>query len=440
MNTYRINWYRWMYLKELMSIRSLVIISPIFFLAIRGWTNLVVLIVFIASLFFLFKKVDSQKTSITNLWRWIISLTLVGPMFAVGMGQMLRGEIYMPNFDAPLRIALCAPVFLAISLGWLSREGKEPITFIWMKYSFPLAILWTFVYTPSWKTNWQTHGITTYFVDVLSFGHLTLLFAILNFAALTFFWSRIGRISRMVSFVSVLVGFYLSVNSGSRTGWLNVPIFLIIWATMFSVPIFGRVKTLLILFLMLAGIGIIIYTSPKFTGKVIDAINEISTYHWYSKSTEGSADIRISFYRMAFFYFVNNPFRGWGDLGWMELMNSPEIVQYASEYARNFPVNGFHNEILTSAVRSGVWGLASSVSLFLFPMLWAIKAVKSNTNIDARIIGFFVVFLMIHLTIAGMTTEVTNLIFLASFVGLSISVIVGEGVNQAAKLCSVTNQ
>ena len=428
-----------MYFKELMSVRSLVIISPIFFLTIRGWTNLVVLIVFIASLFYLFRKNDSQKTCKINRWRRIISLTLVGPILAVGMGQMLRGEIHMPNFDAPLRIALCAPVFLAISLGWFSGEGREPITFLWVKYSFPLTVLWTFVYTPSWKTNWQTHGITTYFVDVLSFGHLTLLFALLSFAALTFFWSRIGWLSRIASFLSVSVGFYLSVKSGSRTGWLNVPIFLIVWATLFSVPVYGRVKTFIILLLILAAVGVIFYTSPKFTGKVIDAINEISSYHWASKSTEGSADIRISFYRMALFYFANNPLGGWGDLGWMELMNSPEIAQYASEYARSFPVNGFHNEILTSAVRSGVWGLSSSLSLFFFPMLWAIKIVKSNTHIDFRIIGFFIVFLMTHLFVAGMTTEVTNLTFLASFVGLTISVTLGESVNQAVKICSVTN-
>ena len=32
---------------------------------------------------------------------------------------------------------------------------------------------------------------------------------------------------------------------------------------------------------------------------------------------------------------------------------------------------------------------------------------------------------MLHMLLAGMTTEVTNLVFLASFLGLTISVIVG---------------
>jgi O-antigen ligase len=344
------------------------------------------------------------------------------------MGQLLRGEFYPPNFDAPLRIALCAPILLAISRGWLHRDGKEPITFLWMKYCFPLTLIWTFTYRPSWTTNWGAHVITTYFVDVLSFGSLTLLFALLSFAALTFFWSHLRWLNRFISIASVLIGLYLSAKSGSRTGWLNMPVFLIVWALGFSLPAYGRLKTLLILILILITAGMFIHSSPYFTSKVLAAINEISNYHWDAKSTEGSADIRISFYRMALFYFLHNPIKGWGDLGWKELMNYPEIVQYASVYARNFPEHGFHNEILTSAVRSGIWGLISSITFFLFPIIWAIEILKKSINVDLKIFGFFILFFMFHMLLAGMTTEVTNLVFLASFLGLTISVLVGESI------------
>jgi hypothetical protein len=129
---------RWEFWKELISFRSLVVVSPVFLLTVKHWTNLVVLIVFVGSLFFLFRNKEStiQGTYEVNRWRWIIALTMLGPVFAVGMGQLLRGEFYPPNFDAPLRIALCVPIFLAISLGWLYKDGAQPITFLWMKYSF----------------------------------------------------------------------------------------------------------------------------------------------------------------------------------------------------------------------------------------------------------------------------------------------------------------
>ena len=355
------------------------------------------------------------------------------------MGQLLRGEFYPPNFDAPLRIALCAPVFLAISLGWLYKDGAQPITFLWMKYCFPLTLIWTFTYRPSWTTNWGSHVITTYFVDVLSFGSLTLLFALLSFAALTFLWSSLSWLNRFISIASCLIGLYLSVKSGSRTGWLNMPVFLIVWALGFSLPTYGRLKTLLILFLILITAGIFIQSSPHFTSKVLAAINEISNYHWDAKSTEGSADIRISFYRMALFYFLHNPIKGWGDLGWKELMNSPDIVQYASEYARNFPEHGFHNEILTSAVRSGIWGLVSSITFFLFPIIWAIKILQKSIYVNLKLFGLFILFLMLHMLLTGMTTEVTNLVFLASFLGLTISVLVGESIAHSKTVTNVAS-
>ena len=441
MHSFGSNLRRWDFWKELISFRSLVIVSPVFLLTVKHWTNLVVLIVFIGSLFFLLRKneVFRQETDELRRWRWIIVLTLTGPVLAVGMGQLLRGEFYPPNFDAPLRIALCASIFLAISRGWLYKDGAQPITFLWMKYCFPLTLLWTFTYRPSWTTNWGAHVITTYFVDVLSFGSLTLLFALLSFAALTFFWSRLNWLNRFISIASCLIGLYLSVKSGSRTGWLNVPVFLIIWALGFSIPTYGRLKTLLILFLILITAGIFIQSSPYFTSKVLAAINEISNYHWDAKSTEGSADIRISFYRMALFYFLHNPIKGWGDLGWKELMNSPEIVKYASEYARNFPEHGFHNEILTSAVRSGIWGLVGSIAFFLFPIIWALKILQKSINVDSKLFGFFILFLMLHMLLAGMNTEVTNLVFLASFLGLTISVLVGESIAHSTTVNLVAN-
>ena len=383
---------RWEFWKELISFRTLVIVSPVFLLTVKHWTNLVVLVVFVGSLFFLLRKkeVSLKDTDELRRWRRIIALTLTGPVLSVGMGQLLRGEFYPPNFDTPLRIAMCAPILLAISRGWLFKDGAQPITFLWMKYCFPLTLIWTFTYRPSWTTNWGAHVITTYFVDVLSFGSITLLFALLSFAALTFFWPRLSWLSRFISITSCLIGLYLSVKSGSRTGWLNMPIFLIVWALGFSLPTYGRLKTLLILFLVLITAGIFIQSSPHFTNKVLAAINEISSYHWDARSTEGSADVRISFYRMALFYFLHNPIKGWGDLGWKELMNSPEIVQYASVYARNFPEHGFHNEILTSAVRSGIWGLVSSIAFFLVPIIWAVKILQKLFNVDLKFFGFFI--------------------------------------------------
>ena len=88
---------RWEFWKELISFRSLVIVSPVFLLTVKHWTNLVVLVIFVGSLFFLLRKkeVPLQHTDELRRWRWIIALTLTGPVLAVGMGQLLRGSFIL---------------------------------------------------------------------------------------------------------------------------------------------------------------------------------------------------------------------------------------------------------------------------------------------------------------------------------------------------------
>jgi O-antigen ligase len=422
------NWMRLRFWRDLISFRSLVIISPIFLLTVKHWTNLVVLVVFIGSLFFLLRKKEPplQDTDELRRWRWIIALTLVGPVLAVGMGQLLRGEFYPPNFDAPLRIALCAPIFLAISFGWLHKEGKEPVTFLWVKYSIPTLLLWTYLYRPSWSDSWGTNRIKTYFVDALSFGSLTLLFSLISFASLTFFWQKLRLANRIFISICIFTGLYLSVMSGSRTGWLVLPFFLFIWLSGFALKQYGNKNAILMMLVILITLTLFIPLQPVLVDKIKLAFSEIANYQWNSVNPDNSVGMRISFYRMAIFYFSENPLQGWGDLGWMRLMNSPNTFQYATEFTKDFAKNGFHNEVLTSAVRSGVWGLITSISLIIIPVVLAIKTRIDNVSCTANLIALFLLFFMMHMIVAGMTTEVTNLVFLSSFFGLSLSVFTGN--------------
>jgi len=441
MRSFGFNLRSWEFWKELISFRSLVIVSPVFLLTAKHWTNLVLLSVFVGSLFFLFvkKEANYQDSDEAMRWRWIISFTLIGPVLAVAIGQLLRGEFYPPNFDAPLRLALCAPIFLAHSFGWLNRKDKEPIAFFWMKFSFPAALIWTFLYKSSWTSMrlpgevWGLNRITTYFVDALSFGSFTLLFSLLSIAALSFFWSILSITNRVFILISIFSGLYLSVMSGSRTGWLVLPLFLFIWIRGFAWQQYGKMKAILGAFLFLASLSVLIPLQPVLVEKIYMALSEISNYNWYSLNPDNSVGMRISFYRMAVFYFLENPFKGWGDLGWMKLIDSPEISQYATAFTRDYAKNGFHNEVFTSAVRSGMWGLISSIAILFVPIIFALNIQSKSTSHNLRFLKLFLLIFMTHLIVAGMTTEITNLVFLASFIGLSLSIFIGDTLIYAEK-------
>ena len=64
MRSFGSNWRRWEFWKGLISFRSLVIVSPVFFLTVKHWTNLVVLVVFVGPLLFLLQKKEVSRQDI----------------------------------------------------------------------------------------------------------------------------------------------------------------------------------------------------------------------------------------------------------------------------------------------------------------------------------------------------------------------------------------
>jgi O-antigen ligase len=115
-------------------------------------------------------------------------------------------------------------------------------------------------------------------------------------------------------------------------------------------------------------------------------------------------------------------------------MNNQEFLKFASDYARESPRHGFHNEIITSAVRSGIWGLIASLGFFAVVFIRAIQGIRLKTMGDHRLISLTLLVFISHLFIAGLTTEITNLVFLSSFIGLTLAVLLGEQIYLEANL------
>jgi len=98
---------------------------------------------------------------------------------------------------------------------------------------------------------------------------------------------------------------------------------------------------------------------------------------------------------------------------------------------------------LTSTVRSGIWGLFASISLLLVPVIFAINIRINNASCTTKLTALFLLFFMLHMFFAGMTTEITNLVFLASFFGITLSVFSGDilmSVSENSQLLHLDNR
>jgi O-antigen ligase len=136
-------------------------------------------------------------------------------------------------------------------------------------------------------------------------------------------------------------------------------------------------------------------------------------------------------------FFLECPFSGWGDLGWMAQINKEELLQCASQYARKSPKHGFHNEIITNAARSDVWGLIANLSLFGGGVR-TIQGLRLKSTSEYRLVSLTLLVFISHLFITGLTTEITNLVFLSSFIGLKLAVLLVEQIYLKEKLLACT--
>jgi O-antigen ligase len=125
-------------------------------------------------------------------------------------------------------------------------------------------------------------------------------------------------------------------------------------------------------------------------------------------------------------YFVQRPWTGWGDTSWINSTNSIEFINFSSQFTRELPKHGFHNEIVTSSVRSGIWGLIASFNFFAVVFYLAIMGIRMKTNKLHKHISITLLVVIVHLFFAGLSTELTNLTFLSAFIGIVLSVMLGE--------------
>ena len=396
------------------------------------------LVLFVSCLYRLITQEEPQSAlAHSKVWRQIICGMFAAPLIAVALGQLLRLGLYMPNWDGPFRLVLCAPVFLAIASGNLRVVSNKSICQIWLTLVLPLTLLWTLFFRINWPTNWGL-DLTTYFVDPLSFGSYTLLFAFLVLLGISEFWNKVGVTIRCLCGLGILAGFYLSLTSGSRTGWFNLPIFITIWAFWVLKPVLGGKKTILLVTMLLVFLLGMLLSNEYLLNKFFLVWTEINNYKTNEMNADTSVGLRLSFYRMGAIFFLERPFTGWGDLGWIAQINKEELLQFASKYARESPKHGFHNEIITNAVRSGIWGLIASLILFGVVFIRAIQGLGLKSTGEHRLVSLTLLVFISHLFIAGLTTEITNLVFLSSFIGLSLAVLLGEQIYLEEKLLACT--
>lgn len=378
---------------------------------IGGWLFLQSLVAFILTL----KSKEKIKPFFANKWSALLITTFSLPLLAILNGQFLNNSWEWRYYDSPSRFLFAIPLIMYI---WQSKIKLQSL----LELTFPLTLVVTFIALPFLpQLGWGTDPsrLATYFVDPLTFGRISLTFGLVSLAFIKF--KNKSLISNLVLLIGFALGLYFSVKSGSRTGWLAVPIVFIFLFVM-HVPFKNKLaSTCIALLISVIGTFIIYKSSPTVNQRVNLAIHEVSSYKLNQLNPDNSVGMRISFFRMGLYFFSERPLSGWGDESFKEKLNAPEISFFSSNYTREFALNaGFHNEFITNMVRSGVLGLLSSLLLLGTPLIIFWRLLTFNRQLAIAGITYVLCEL-----ISGLSTEVFNLKFTAALYTFNISVFLG---------------
>lgn len=381
-------------------------VFPLFALTLRGWINACLLVALLLSMWVLVRdrkqQVHQASGQGAEIWLRVFFLALAAPMAAVFLGQLFRREFAWSNYDSASKFLFAIPLVLVIL-----RNRINAVRFI--EYAVPATVFITaFSALIHPDLKWGAR-LTTYFVDPLTFGSICLTLALISLVAIDLHKPDSGWV-RLYKFAAFVTGLYLSFLSGSRTGWLAIPVVLWLWLRFKK-----NFPHWVILVAVALFCGAVYFSIPIVRLRLDIGVGELLHYRWDSINRDTSVGMRISFYRIGWDFFCQNPLGGWGDKGFKLLLSAPELEKFASDSTIGFTLNaGFHNEVVTNMVRSGIWGLISGLGLFLVPLALFVRGLRSPSGV-VRSYALLSLCYLVCVMVSGMSTEVFNLKYTASF-------------------------
>jgi O-antigen ligase len=154
--------------------------------------------------------------------------------------------------------------------------------------------------------------------------------------------------------------------------------------------------------------------------------HEALNYSWVGLAPETSVGFRITFLRIAFDMLASSPFAGHGDNGYDLTALPRHVYTYASPESLHMAFHaGFHNEMVSNAVRFGVGGLIAAAMLFFVPLALFVRQSRSDSTAQRANASLGLV-LTICFFVSSLSTEVFDLKYMASFYAVMVAMLCGS--------------
>ena len=325
---------------------------------------------------------------------WLISILLFVGLVCI---DILQGDANIGSLDAKSRWLLAIPVYL-----YVRRIG---IDIRILTYGLIIALMVTGV--NAWF-QYEVHGVLLVGRNHIHFGQISL---ILSLSMVPIIAQTKNGFLRIVSGVALIFGIYAFIVSGSRGGWLALPIALLIllqyykFSVVKSMALFG---VFCVAFLSLYNLSNSIVKQQ--VEKTFDSVNA----YFQDDVVETSSGYRLEMLKTSYFILKENH----SLLGAGENNYNSQVRGLVKEGKVNESMSRFtdpHNQYLNNLIDHGWIGLLSLISLFFVPYVIFIKSIRLDDKTIYPLIGVLTVVTYSEFMLTTSTLEVQMMSLFGSF-------------------------
>lgn len=392
----------------------LLLVYPVFMLTVKGGMNVIFFIMLILALLTAIVRPKGMSVVVWQREWTVFAVAMFAIPIAIFISQSFN-QHYTPHpYDSASRYFLAIPVFLLL-------HRLRSNVFVVLQFAFPVAAIASLLMTKDYSGEGR-RGLLT--LDLIHFGDFELLLGVLSLFSLHWF-KHDNLLTRALKIAGFVAGIAASFASGSRGGWLAIPLFAAIFLYFKVTKISLRV--MFSTFIAVAtGCALLFSLNATVNHRIHELSNDIATFNQGNHDT--SAGIRWQLYKAAVDVFSRHPLYGVGVEGFGQeiqpMVTAGKITPYAAEMGRG----EIHNDILSKAVAMGFFGLMAILAVYLVPLrlFWRASKSASTPVRHSAILGItFVSGFMVF----GLTVEILNLTMAVAFYSFTVAVLLAACYN-----------
>lgn len=329
----------------------------------------------------------------------IIGVLLV--YFVVYTANMLFHQDPTRELDMPSRTLLAVPALL-LMLAYPPRAGAWWGGVAIGAIGGTLLASWQFVSLDMWRPVAGTS-------NAIHYGNVSMLLGLLSMCGIE--WARQQR--HAIAWTTLLVLGFLagvggSILSGSRGGWLALPICVVIFALLRAKRLGYRSAILSISLLLVLTTGAFILPHSPVRERTETAIKEFQISNKNPRIVDTSVGERLQMWSSALKLSTIQPLFGLGRTGYLaekvELTSEGKLTRNITDYTNA------HNDYIDALVKRGIIGLLCLLALLLVPLATFARALRHpSPGVQPYALGGIVLctcYLIFGLTTTSLTLNI----------------------------------